>query len=291
VVEPPKPPPPPAPGEITLELSHTVDKLTATFKLEAHGMRSPLTGGKISLTLPANVSYQPGSATLDGAAVPDPAIEGATLTFLLGAMPADWARTLGFRARTEEGAVLGAGPVTAALSGAGGNATPLETVSADNALEVARELLHKPVSLVLRPHFPTFGTELSPGDKKQIVELERKLVKTPPDHIVVVGHTDSQAITKRGRKTFKDNAALSLARAKSVGSFLLKVLKLKSEKLDAEGKGDSQPLALNATRPGRALNRRVEVSIFAKDTTEITVLKAVKAASGPVRVETHLMPA
>ena len=288
VEPPPPPPPPPAPGEVTLELSHKLDKLAATFAVEAHGTRSPMSAGALTVTLPGNLTYDPGSSSLDGAAVPDPAGAGAALTWALGALPADWTHALTFRAHAAEDAAVGAGAVTVALSGAGGTAATV-ALEADNALEVGRELVHKPVSLVLRPHFPSFGTALAPEDKKLLASLARRLVKSAPDHIVVVGHTDAQGISKRGQKLFKDNAALSLARAKSVGGALLQVLRLGRDKLQAEGKGELEPLAPNTTAAGRATNRRVEVTVVAKDTTEFTVLRTVKEKSGPVRFETHLM--
>ncbi len=288
-VEPPPPPPPPAPGEVTLALSHKLDKLVAAFTVEARGTRSPVTGGALTLTLPGNLSYDAGSSVLDGAAVPDPAVAGSVLSWPLGALPAEWAHALTFRAHAAEDAAVGASAVSVSLTGAG--VTAAAALEVDNALEVGRELVHKPVTLVLRPHFPSFGTALSPEDKEQLASLTRRLVKSAPDHIVVVGHTDAQSITKRGQKVFKDNAALSLARARIVGGILLQALRLGDDKLQAEGKGELEPLAPNTTAAGRATNRRVEATVFAKDTTEFTVLRTAKEKSGSVRVETHWMPA
>ena len=287
-VEPPRPPPPPEPGEVSLELSHKLDKLVASFTVEAHGARAPMSDGALTLTLPANLTYDAGSSALDGAAASDPAVSGASLRWPLGTLPAEWTHTLTFRAHAAEDAAVGAGAVTASLTGAGAQATA--ALEADNALEVGRELVHKPVSLVLRPHFPSFGTALSADDQKQLASLAKRLVKSAPDHIAVVGHTDAQGISKSGQKLFKDNTALSLARARSVGEFLLKVLGLRRDKLQSDGKGEFEPLAPNDTAAGRATNRRVEVSVFARDTTEFTVLRTVKEKSGPVRVQTQLMP-
>ena len=51
---------------------------------------------------------------------------------------------------------------------------------------------------------------------------------------------------------------LSLARAKSVMATMAKIMEDPS-RLSAEGRADSEPIADNATREGRAKNRRIEV--------------------------------
>jgi len=75
--------------------------------------------------------------------------------------------------------------------------------------------------------------------------------------VVVIGHTDSQPIrTAR----FPSNYALSLARATSVVEVLRGVLG-DPTRLRAEGAADREPLASNATREGRARNRRIEIVV------------------------------
>lgn len=74
----------------------------------------------------------------------------------------------------------------------------------------------------------------------------------------VVGHTDS--IPPSGRGQFKTNEALSVARAQAVADVLKGVL-INPERLQVEGKGAVDPIDDNATREGRARNRRVEVMI------------------------------
>jgi type VI secretion system protein ImpK len=72
----------------------------------------------------------------------------------------------------------------------------------------------------------------------------------------VVGHTDDQPI--RSLK-FKDNFALSAARARAVQQVLGEGLD-NPGRLEASGAGDSQPIALPPNLPAnRARNRRVEL--------------------------------
>jgi len=75
--------------------------------------------------------------------------------------------------------------------------------------------------------------------------------------IDVVGHTDSQPITK---SKWKDNWELSAQRALTVTRYLIR--KGISDKLiRAVGSGESQPVASNSTTAGMAKNRRVEIVI------------------------------
>jgi OmpA-OmpF porin, OOP family len=71
--------------------------------------------------------------------------------------------------------------------------------------------------------------------------------------ITIVGHTDSV-----GDKTV--NQRLSETRASSVKKYL--VLKgLQPNNIRTSGKGDSSPVASNDTAEGRALNRRVDITV------------------------------
>lgn len=72
------------------------------------------------------------------------------------------------------------------------------------------------------------------------------------DQIMVIGHTDSV-----GSKSY--NQMLSERRAGSVRDYLAS--KLAEMNILAEGRGEDEPVADNATAEGRAKNRRVEVIV------------------------------
>lgn len=78
----------------------------------------------------------------------------------------------------------------------------------------------------------------------------------------VVGHTDSQRLSGRGR--FKTNEDLSVARAQTVGD-ILKTALSDAGRITVEGKGAVDPIDDNATPDGRARNRRVEIMIPKED--------------------------
>jgi outer membrane protein OmpA-like peptidoglycan-associated protein len=279
---PPPPPPPPSPGELGISLNHTVDNLSVRFAAAVRGARASMPDAKLTIQLPAALQLEQGSSDIDGIPVADPTVSGTTLVYDLGAVPQYWLKVVTFHANVSEEGAAADLPVTATLSGTEGGET-VTSKDAANVLKMSRESLTKPVSLVIRPHFPSFGTELSAPDKKQLEQLAKRLAKSHPDHVIVTGHTDSQKIRKGAQAIFKDNTALSLGRATSVGKYLAQLLHLPEEKMQFDGKGESEPVATNETVLGRSMNRRVEVTAFAADTEEKATLVSVTDASGEQR--------
>ena len=74
--------------------------------------------------------------------------------------------------------------------------------------------------------------------------------------IHIHGHTDSSG-------DYEKNRLLSLARAKSVGRYLIE--KGVSQEVRAFGHGSSKPLVSNETPEGRAQNRRIEFKVNKKE--------------------------
>lgn len=71
--------------------------------------------------------------------------------------------------------------------------------------------------------------------------------------VIAVGHTDSV-----GSEAY--NQRLSLARAQSVKAYLVGK-GMDAKRIRTEGRGESQPVADNATAEGRAKNRRVDIEV------------------------------
>ena len=78
-----------------------------------------------------------------------------------------------------------------------------------------------------------------------------------PGRILVTGHTDNQPIrTLR----YPSNWHLSQDRADAVKTEVTKTVK--PDRMRSEGRADSEVVADNSTPPGRAKNRRVEITLF-----------------------------
>jgi type VI secretion system protein ImpK len=79
-----------------------------------------------------------------------------------------------------------------------------------------------------------------------------------PGQVLISGHTDNQPIRSL---RFPSNWHLSKERAASVQRLL--AASVKPERLSAEGRADTEPVADNGSAEGRARNRRVEILLTA----------------------------
>jgi OOP family OmpA-OmpF porin len=108
---------------------------------------------------------------------------------------------------------------------------------------------------VLALNLFTAEMELSSGGKHILDQVGDLLKNYPVRKIIVRGHTDgtgSEAI----------NQAVSRKRANRVRKYLVTDQEVPPERIVAEGLGPSRPVATNATKAGRALNRRVEIVVL-----------------------------
>jgi type VI secretion system protein ImpK len=83
-------------------------------------------------------------------------------------------------------------------------------------------------------------------------------VNEVPGTVVVTGHTDN--VPLRTQALFASNEALSLKRAQVVAA-VLGERGVDAQRLQSVGKGETEPVADNATPAGRALNRRVQIDV------------------------------
>ncbi|MOA43712.1 Outer membrane porin F precursor [compost metagenome] len=93
----------------------------------------------------------------------------------------------------------------------------------------------------------------SKADIKAVADFMRAYPKTVT---TVEGHTDSV-----GPDGY--NQRLSERRANAVREVLVNEYGVAAERVDAVGYGESRPVADNATKEGRAINRRVEAKVEA----------------------------
>ena len=138
-------------------------------------------------------------------------------------------------------------------------------------------------SLTLRPSFGTRSATLSDADLKLMYETVYKLKDATVLGIEVKGHSDNVPIAPKNRKQYKDNAALSLARADTVANFLKRNLQLATDQVQVFGIGDREPIVNNSSKQGRAANRRVDIVV-------VTETVAAKLSTAEGKQQTKAKP-
>ena len=92
---------------------------------------------------------------------------------------------------------------------------------------------------------------LKPAGKKSIDDAVAKMQKVDVDVVIATGHTDSIG-------TDAYNQRLSERRAQTVKEYMVSK-GIAAAKITTLGKGETQPVATNKTKEGRAKNRRVDI--------------------------------
>ena len=140
-------------------------------------------------------------------------------------------------------------------------AAKVETVEDANGLEAIKVTFDSGIL------FATNKADLNATSKESLKEFAAKMVDLPDTDITIYGHTDntgSDAVNER----------LSLQRAESVEKYL-NSCGISTERMTAEGKSYTMPVASNETKEGRAQNRRVEIYISANQ----AMIEAAEAAA------------
>jgi len=128
------------------------------------------------------------------------------------------------------------------------------------------------VSLREMGFFDSGSATLRPGAEstlKKIADVLRSL----PEGIRVEGHTDNVPIHN---SAFPSNWELSTARATEIVKLFITRYAIDPSRLQASGYAQYHPAASNGTAAGRALNRRVDIVIVARD-KPVQISDAVEA--------------
>ena len=102
-------------------------------------------------------------------------------------------------------------------------------------------------------HFDFDKSALKPEGKAKLDDLVGKLKAVNLEVVIAIGHTDSIGSNAYNQK-------LSVRRANSVKAYLVSK-GIEANRIYTEGKGETQPVASNKTKEGRAKNRRVEIEV------------------------------
>lgn len=110
------------------------------------------------------------------------------------------------------------------------------------------------VFVVKNLFFATNKTRILPTSEGALQDLYMYLARNPQVRIRIIGHTDNVGKDEANQK-------LSEGRAEAVKKDLIE-RGLTPDRLESEGRGESQPIDTNDTEEGRQNNRRVEIEIL-----------------------------
>ena len=154
-------------------------------------------------------------------------------------------------------APVAAAPVAAAVVDSDGDGVP------DTADKCPGSPSDKPVdadgctivSVVLEDvQFELNSSELTPDSSASLDKVVSAMNEYPSLRIEIQAHTDSM-----GEASY--NQSLSEKRAASVRDYLV-AKGVAADRMEAKGYGETNPIADNGTRMGRAKNRRVELQVI-----------------------------
>jgi type VI secretion system protein ImpK len=127
-----------------------------------------------------------------------------------------------------------------------------------NLVRVSDEIDRSVVTIRGDGTFATGSATLLP-EREALVGRIADALALVTGNVLVTGHTDNQPIARSAR--FPSNWHLSDERARNVRDILI-AHKVSPDRIRAEGRADAEPVVPNDTVGNRALNRRVEVTLF-----------------------------
>jgi len=110
----------------------------------------------------------------------------------------------------------------------------------------------------------TFGsgsTRITSEGKDILTRVWDVVGNYPEREVRIEGHTDNVPIAEKWQNRFRSNWELSSARAHAVLHYLMSKYSIDPQRIAAVGYGEFQPIASNDTEQGRAMNRRVVITI------------------------------
>ena len=112
--------------------------------------------------------------------------------------------------------------------------------------------------------FDSGKADVKPEGLDILAKMVETLKNVSDKAIRIEGHTDDVQITGALTRTFPTNWELSAARAINVTKFLQQE-GIDPRNLSAAAFAEHKPVADNSTKEGRAKNRRIEITLVAKD--------------------------
>ncbi len=125
------------------------------------------------------------------------------------------------------------------------------------------------INMVDRVLFDSGQAKVKPAGLKVLKQVSDILKKVADKQIRIEGHTDNVPIRGKLKERYPTNWELSTARATNVVRYLIEEGGVDQVNLAAVGYADTRPVASNDGEEGRTTNRRIEITLYPKDLSEI----------------------
>ena len=268
---------PPPSGEAELKMACGLVEKRVGYSADIDVRKVDISNLRLSVILPQGARYAVGSSRLAERSVDDPQVMKNVLIYRLGNVPAGRQMDLRFDVDLDGAAQPGRLHTRALLTFDTPTGKNRRTDTIDTVLALTEQRTREiQAPIVVRPQFESFSDVLLPQGRQVIERMARQIGTFEIEHVVVVGHTDNLPIRTDKRHLFRDNQALSLARAWKVAAHLAERFNLSTDQMTVIGRGDTQPLESNATEAGRAINRRVAVTVLSVKVDVVHDIAAVK---------------
>lgn len=122
---------------------------------------------------------------------------------------------------------------------------------AEGGLDLRRQLINEGKFSTSGILFESGSANIRQQSFGIIRQVSQALMQVPEMNLKIIGHTDSDGSDDA-------NLQLSKKRADAVKEALISIYKISGDRLQTEGKGESEPVGDNKTTNGKAQNRRVE---------------------------------
>lgn len=109
------------------------------------------------------------------------------------------------------------------------------------------------ITMTSQTAFDVGQADIKPGFRTTLDKLADVIIRYQKTSLTIIGHTDAQG-------AHDSNMELSRRRAAAVADYL-QGKNVNAARLDAEGRGETEPVASNDTDAGRRANRRVEILV------------------------------
>lgn len=281
------PPEAPRTGFAELRLRSNVYGEKVEYTVDISGNTVTLDNLMLQVELPTNLEYLPNTLQAVQGGPVKPVLEGNTLSVALDQTSGNWKRQLVFGARIankQQGTFN-----TIAELRFDSPAQAGMFVRASNSL-VRHLARHESKSLVTLANYQKSRIDMNMADEIELETLIKEVKGKVIDRVRIMGHTDAMILSSELRTQYPDNHALSLARARSVASYLRRHLNISDDKIVLQGYGPDQPIAPNRLEKGRRANRRVDVEVVTLHGQPEMQSRLVRADSGPRRSVTHTRP-